>query len=102
GRDTRRPSDRRRARGRGSRRRARRARADVRAAADEPADRELRDRLPRRMSDGLPRPVVAVAVFPGSNDDRDALHALTLLDADAQAVWHGEDALPAGTAAVFL
>jgi phosphoribosylformylglycinamidine synthase len=54
------------------------------------------------MSEALPKPVVAVAVFPGSNDDRDALRALTLLGADAQAVWHGDDALPAGTAAVVL
>jgi phosphoribosylformylglycinamidine synthase len=54
------------------------------------------------MSVALPKPVVAVAVFPGSNDDRDALRALTLLGADAQAVWHGDDALPVGTAAVVL
>ena len=54
------------------------------------------------MTDGLPRPVVAVAVFPGSNDDRDAVHALELLGADARAVWHGEEALPHETAAVVL
>jgi phosphoribosylformylglycinamidine synthase len=54
------------------------------------------------MSESAPKPVVAVAVFPGSNDDRDALRALTLLGADAQAVWHGDDALPAETAAVVL
>jgi phosphoribosylformylglycinamidine synthase len=49
-----------------------------------------------------PTPVVAVAVFPGSNDDRDALHALTLLGADARAVWHDDAELPRGTAAVVL
>ncbi len=54
------------------------------------------------MSDALPKPVVAVAVFPGSNDDRDAVRALTLLGADARAVWHGEAALPPETAAVVL
>ena len=54
------------------------------------------------MSDALPKPVVAVAVFPGSNDDRDAVRALTLLGADARAVWHGEETLPPETAAVVL
>jgi phosphoribosylformylglycinamidine synthase subunit PurQ / glutaminase len=49
-----------------------------------------------------PKPVVAVVVFPGSNDDRDALHALTLLGADAQAVWHTDETLPRDTAAVVL
>ena len=54
------------------------------------------------MSDGQPKPVVAVAVFPGSNDDRDALHALALLGADARAVWHTEEKLPRETSAVVL
>jgi phosphoribosylformylglycinamidine synthase subunit PurQ / glutaminase len=49
-----------------------------------------------------PRPLIAVAVFPGSNDDRDAVRALTLLGADAWPVWHTESALPDGTAAVVL
>ena len=49
-----------------------------------------------------PEPVVAVAVFPGSNDDRDALQALTLLGADARAVWHTDESLPRDTAAVVL
>ena len=48
------------------------------------------------------RPRVAVLVFPGSNDDRDALWALGALGADALPVWHGEDALPADTGAVVL
>ena len=51
---------------------------------------------------GLPRPVVAIAVFPGSNDDRDAAAALERVGADARRVWHYEDVLPAGTAAVVL
>jgi len=43
-----------------------------------------------------PEPVVAVAVFPG------ALQALTLLGADARAVWHTDESLPRDTAAVVL
>ena len=59
----------------------------MRAPADEPADRELRDRAgaARDRAGGSradePRPVVAVVVFPGSNDDRDAQLALTRLGA---------------------
>jgi phosphoribosylformylglycinamidine synthase len=48
------------------------------------------------------RPRIAVAVFPGSNDDRDAALALDRVGADAVLVWHAEDALPARTAAVVL
>jgi phosphoribosylformylglycinamidine synthase len=48
------------------------------------------------------RPLIAVPVFPGSNDDRDAERALTGLGAEAQRVWHTEEALPDGTAAVVL
>jgi phosphoribosylformylglycinamidine synthase subunit PurQ / glutaminase len=33
-------------------------------------------------------------VFPGSNDDRDALEALAALGADAVPVWHGDSELP--------
>jgi phosphoribosylformylglycinamidine synthase len=54
------------------------------------------------MSDAAPGPVVVVPVFPGSNDDGDALRALTLLGADARAVWHAEESLPRETAAVVL
>ncbi len=54
------------------------------------------------MSDAPPRPLVAVLVFPGSNDDRDAQRALVRLGADAHRVWHTERHLPAGTAAVVL
>ena len=48
------------------------------------------------------QPLVAVVVFPGSNDDRDAQLALERLGADAPRVWHTEAALPAETAAVVL
>jgi phosphoribosylformylglycinamidine synthase len=40
------------------------------------------------------RPRIAVVTFPGSNDDRDAVHALDLLGADALLVWHAEEELP--------
>jgi phosphoribosylformylglycinamidine synthase subunit PurQ / glutaminase len=49
-----------------------------------------------------PRPLIAVVVFPGSNDDRDAQLALERLGADAPRVWHTEAVLPAATAAVVL
>jgi phosphoribosylformylglycinamidine synthase len=48
------------------------------------------------------RPRVAVVVFPGSNDDRDAQRALELLGAEAPRVWHSETELPRATAAVVL
>ena len=41
-----------------------------------------------------PRPRIAVVVFPGSNDDRDAAWALHALGADPVLVWHGERELP--------
>jgi phosphoribosylformylglycinamidine synthase len=50
----------------------------------------------------VPRPTIAVAVFPGSNDDRDAAAALDGLGADAVLVWHADDELPTDTAAVVL
>ena len=37
---------------------------------------------------------VAVLTFPGSNDDRDARHALELLGAEAVSVWHAVERLP--------
>ena len=40
------------------------------------------------------RPRIAVIVFPGSNDDRDAAWALHALGADPVLVWHGERDLP--------
>jgi phosphoribosylformylglycinamidine synthase subunit PurQ / glutaminase len=48
------------------------------------------------------RPRIAVIVFPGSNDDRDAAHALELLGAEAQLVWHTDDELPKDTSAIVL
>jgi phosphoribosylformylglycinamidine synthase I len=41
-----------------------------------------------------PRPRVAVVVFPGSNDDRDAAWALAAVGAEPQLVWHADDELP--------
>jgi len=40
------------------------------------------------------RPRVAVLVFPGSNDDRDAAWALSAVGADPQLVWHADPELP--------
>ena len=36
------------------------------------------------------RPRIAVLVFPGSNDDRDAAWAVSALGAESLLVWHGE------------
>jgi phosphoribosylformylglycinamidine synthase I len=41
-----------------------------------------------------PRPKIAVLVFPGSNDDRDAALALEQLGAEPTLVWHAERELP--------
>jgi phosphoribosylformylglycinamidine synthase len=51
------------------------------------------------VSEGRPR--IAVVTFPGSNDDADALQALTQLGADAAPLWHGDNTLP-DVAAVVL
>ena len=69
---------------------ARAGRADVRAAAREPADRELRDRARdrRRRVSGAAARGSRVLVFPGSNDDRDAAWALAALGAEPVLVWH--------------
>ncbi len=48
-----------------------------------------------------PRPKIAVVVFPGSNDDRDAALALESLGAEPVLVWHAERDLP-GVGAVVL
>jgi phosphoribosylformylglycinamidine synthase subunit PurQ / glutaminase len=40
------------------------------------------------------KPRIAVVVFPGSNDDRDAAWALAALGADPVLVWHAEPRLP--------
>jgi len=41
-----------------------------------------------------PRPRIAVVVFPGSNDDRDAALALERLGAEPTLVWHADPELP--------
>jgi phosphoribosylformylglycinamidine synthase I len=41
-----------------------------------------------------PRPRIAVLVFPGSNDDRDAALAFERLGAEPVLVWHAETELP--------
>jgi phosphoribosylformylglycinamidine synthase I len=41
-----------------------------------------------------PRPRIAVIVFPGSNDDRDAALAFERLGAEPMLVWHAEPELP--------
>jgi phosphoribosylformylglycinamidine synthase I len=40
------------------------------------------------------KPRIGVVVFPGSNDDRDALEAFDTLGAEGVPVWHGDTALP--------
>jgi phosphoribosylformylglycinamidine synthase len=46
-------------------------------------------------------PRIAVVVFPGSNDDRDAAWALGALGAEPVLVWHAERELPAVGAVVL-
>ena len=46
------------------------------------------------MSTTEPKPRIAVITFPGSNDDRDAAHALAQLGAEPVPVWHADDELP--------
>jgi phosphoribosylformylglycinamidine synthase subunit PurQ / glutaminase len=48
------------------------------------------------------RPLVAVVVFPGSNDDRDAAWALGAIGAEPVLVWHSEPELPTDAGAVVL
>ncbi len=47
-------------------------------------------------------PKIAVVVFPGSQDDRDAAWALGSVGAEPVFVWHAEHELPRGTGAVVL
>jgi phosphoribosylformylglycinamidine synthase len=47
------------------------------------------------------KPPIAVIVFPGSNDDRDAAWALGALGADPVLVWHAQRELPAVGAVVL-
>ena len=51
------------------------------------------------MSEVAPR--VAVVIFPGSNDDRDAAWALSALGAEPILLWHGEEELPPVDAVVL-
>jgi phosphoribosylformylglycinamidine synthase len=44
----------------------------------------------------------AVVLFPGSNREGDALRALAAAGISAHVVWHGADALPAGTDLALL
>jgi phosphoribosylformylglycinamidine synthase subunit PurQ / glutaminase len=46
------------------------------------------------LQQSVAKPRVGVVVFPGSNDDRDALEALAGLGAAAVPVWHGDSQLP--------
>ena len=48
------------------------------------------------------RPRIAVVVFPGSNDDRDAAWALHALGAEPVLAWHGDVELPDRVAGVVL
>src|SRR5436305_11846705 len=48
-----------------------------------------------------PQPRIGVVMYPGSNDDHDALWALAALDAEAIPVWHAESALPDRDAVVL-
>ena len=48
------------------------------------------------------RPRIAVLVFPGSNDDRDAAWALSALGAEPVLLWHGDAELPEDVGAVVL
>jgi phosphoribosylformylglycinamidine synthase len=41
-----------------------------------------------------PQPRIGVVMYPGSNDDHDALWALAALDAESIPVWHEEAELP--------
>ena len=41
-----------------------------------------------------PQPRIGVVTYPGSNDDHDALWALSALDSEAVPVWHEERELP--------
>jgi phosphoribosylformylglycinamidine synthase subunit PurQ / glutaminase len=51
------------------------------------------------MSEVAPR--IAVLVFPGSNDDRDAAWALSALGADPVLVWHADEELPVVDAVIL-
>src|SRR5262249_27797860 len=100
-RDPSRPAGGARAGGDGRRGRPAGGRAHVRAAARQPADRDVRDRDPPVTEARAPRPRIAVLTFPGSNRDRDGVRALDLLGADASLVWHADEELPPVDAVVL-
>src|SRR5437868_2396188 len=50
---------------------------------------------------GRPQPRIGVVTYPGSQDDRDALWALSALDAESVPVWHAEPELPALDAVIL-
>ncbi len=60
------------------------------------------DSSPRRLSSSDSRPRIAVVVFPGSNDDRDAAWALGALGAEPLLLWHADGELPPRVGAVVL
>jgi phosphoribosylformylglycinamidine synthase subunit PurQ / glutaminase len=53
------------------------------------------------LQQSVAKPRIGVVVFPGSNDDRDALEALEALGAESVPVWHGDSDLPALDAVVL-
>jgi phosphoribosylformylglycinamidine synthase subunit PurQ / glutaminase len=53
------------------------------------------------LQQSVAKPRVGVVVFPGSNDDRDALEAFGALGAEALPLWHGDSELPALDAVVL-
>ena len=48
------------------------------------------------------RPRIAVLVFPGSNDDRDAARAVQALGGEPVLTWHAERELPSGVSGAVL
>src|SRR5262245_9406431 len=74
----------------------------MRSSWSPPRDRAAPSARGGRVNAPASSPAIAVAVFPGSNDDRDTQLALERLGATVTRVWHAEDALPDGTAAVVL
>src|SRR5262245_56515074 len=74
----------------------------MRSSWSPPRDRAAPSAGGGRVNAPAPSPAIAVVVFPGSNDDRDTQLALERLGATVTRVWHAEDTLPDGTAAVVL
>ena len=68
------------------------ARAEVERMCEQLLANPLIESFEIELTDMRPR--IAVIVFPGSNDDRDAALALERLGADPVLVWHAEQELP--------